>query len=242
MACFTGSVSAAERTPVTVHAAASLTNVLGELGAEFEWRPQVPVKFSFAASSLLAKQIEAGTKADVFVSADQEWMGYLATGDPVSVPVGRYARAALTKLGVWAAVEAKIAGAENVRAALAFVSRGEAPLGIVYATDAKVDPKVRVVDTFPVDTHPPITYPAAAVKGAQSGAALRPYSDSRNASSAARSSACAAAKRVRAASASSPCHRIASSRLRARPSCRYTRFRLSAPTVDSPQSGAVRHS
>lgn len=210
--------AAPEKTPVTVYAAASLTNVLDDLGAEFERRTQVPVKFSYAASSLLAKQIEAGTKADVFVSADQEWMDYLAarkrirpatridvaanrlvlvapadsavqlkiapnfplaaalgsgrlaTGDPASVPVGRYAQAALTKLGVWPSVESRIAGAENVRAALAFVSRGEAPLGIVYATDAKVDPKVRVVDTFPADTHLPITYPAAVVEGASADA------------------------------------------------------------------------
>lgn len=213
-----GPALAAEKAPVTVYAAASLTNVLNDLGAEFERRTQVPVRFSFAASSLLAKQIEAGTKADVFVSADEEWMDYLsarklirastrvdvaanrlvlvapadstvqlkiaphfplaaalgagrlATGDPASVPVGRYAQAALTKLGVWASVERKIAGAENVRTALAFVSRGEAPLGIVYATDAKIDPKVRVVDTFPPDSHAPITYPAAVVESARPGA------------------------------------------------------------------------
>jgi molybdate transport system substrate-binding protein len=93
--------------------------------------------------------------------------GRLATGDPASVPVGRYAQAALMKLGVRASVAWRIAGAENVRAALAFVSRGEGPLGIVYTTDAKVDPKVRVVDTFPADTHRPITYPAALVETAQ---------------------------------------------------------------------------
>jgi molybdate transport system substrate-binding protein len=87
--------------------------------------------------------------------------GRLATGDPASVPVGKYAREALMKLGVWAAVEPRIAAADNVRTALAFVARGEAPFGIVYATDARVEPKVRVVDVFPAVTHAPITYPAA---------------------------------------------------------------------------------
>jgi molybdate transport system substrate-binding protein len=206
--------TAADRPPITVYAAISLTNVLDELGAEYRRATGVPVKFSYAASSVLARQIEAGGQADAFVSADQEWMDYLdrralirrdtrvdvagnalvliapadsgvalriaagfplaaalgngrlASADPESVPAGRYAKAALTALAVWPEVQGRIAGAENVRAALAFVARGETPLGVVYATDAQAEPKVRVVDTFPTDTHPPITYPGAAIANA----------------------------------------------------------------------------
>jgi molybdate transport system substrate-binding protein len=209
----------ATKPPLTVYAAASLTDVLNDVGAAFERRTGASVRFSFASSSLLAKQIEAGTRADVFVSADEEWMDYLASrallrantradvasnrlvlvapsdsairlkiapgfpiasalgngrlalGDPASVPAGRYARTALTKLGAWASVEGRVAAAENVRAALTFVARGEAPLGIVYATDAQVERRVRVVDTFPADTHPPVTYPAAVLKSATADAA-----------------------------------------------------------------------
>jgi molybdate transport system substrate-binding protein len=95
--------------------------------------------------------------------------GRLATGDPDSVPVGKYAQAALKSLGAWAQVEPRLIRAENVRSALAFVARGEAALGIVYATDARVETKVRIVDTFPQDSHPPIRYPIAAT--ATSGAA-----------------------------------------------------------------------
>jgi molybdate transport system substrate-binding protein len=193
-----------------VFAAASLTDVLDELGRAFEARSGVPVKSSLAASSVLAKQIEAGAPADVFFSADLDWMDYLeqrhllrpgsrrdvvtnrlvliapadshmavniapgfdllgalgpsgrlATGDPDSVPVGKYAHAALEKLGVWQRVSERLVRAENVRAALAFVARGEAPLGIVYRTDALAEKRVHIVDTFPQDTHPPITYPIA---------------------------------------------------------------------------------
>jgi molybdate transport system substrate-binding protein len=97
--------------------------------------------------------------------------GRLATGDPDSVPVGRYARSALTALGVWNEVASRLARGENVRAALMYVGRGEAPLGIVYATDALVDKNVRVVDTFPANTHEPIVYPAALTKAAKSEAA-----------------------------------------------------------------------
>ncbi len=179
----------------------------------------MPVKISFAASSVLARQIEAGGKADVFISADQEWMDYLqarnlinkpsrrnlvgnrlvliapadskielkiapgfplaaalgsgrlATGDPDTVPVGRYARSALISLGVWDEVQDRLVRADNVRSAMMFVARGEVPLGIVYTTDALVDSKVRVVDTFPANTHAPITYPAAVLQGARSEAA-----------------------------------------------------------------------
>jgi molybdate transport system substrate-binding protein len=208
-----------EAPPIVVFAAASLTDALQELGADYRKATGHGVKFSFAASSALARQIESGAPADVFFSADIDWMDYLqtrklvqagsrhdllgnrlvlvapaaspvtlkiaphfalaqalgkgrlATGDPDSVPVGRYAQAALTKLGVWDAVADRLVRAENVRAALAFVARGEVPLGIVYKTDALVDKGVRVVDTFPADTHPPITYPIALTAGAKSGAA-----------------------------------------------------------------------
>lgn len=207
-----------ERPELLVFAASSLTNVLDELSAEYRRRAGVSVKLSFAATSVLARQIEAGTRADVFVSADQEWMNYvdarkriapgtrrdlvgnrlvlvapadfagslvitagfplaralgngrLAMGDPDTVPVGKYARAALTQLEVWKDVEAKIARAENVRTALMYVARGETPFGIVYATDAAVERRVRVVGTFPADTHEPITYPAAATIDAQPAA------------------------------------------------------------------------
>lgn len=204
---------------LTVFAASSLTNVIEEIGAAYAQATGVTVRPSFAASSALARQIESGARADVFFSADTEWMDYLqarqllkndsrrdvvgnalvliapvdsevqlkiapgfpldkalgdgrlATGDPDTVPVGKYARAALTHLGVWSAVAAKVARAENVRAALAFVDRGEAPLGIVYATDALVDKKVRIVDTFPANSHPPITYPIAETATARPAAA-----------------------------------------------------------------------
>jgi molybdate transport system substrate-binding protein len=194
-----------------VFAAASLTDVLEDVAEEFEERTGSSVRFSFAASSALARQIEAGAQAGVFVSADLEWMDYLqtrglldartrrnvasnrlaliapadsnmqldirpgfalkaalgrgrlATGDPDIVPVGRYARSALTSLGVWNDVADRLVRADNVRTALAYVASGEAPLGIVYETDARVQRQVRIVGVFPADTHPPIVYPAAAV-------------------------------------------------------------------------------
>ena len=203
---------------LTVFAAASLTDVLTEIGAAFEAKSGIRVRFSFAASSALARQIESGAPADLFVSADLEWMDYLeqrslidpatrrnvasnrlvliaphdsglelkiapgfallqalgegrlATADPASVPAGRYARAALTSLGVWQQVEPRLVPTENVRAALALVSRGEVPLGIVYRTDALIDARVKVIDVFPDDTHPPIVYPAAATTRAQPSA------------------------------------------------------------------------
>jgi molybdate transport system substrate-binding protein len=206
---------AAERV-LTVFAAASLTDALQEVGRAYTAASGVQVRFSFAASSTLARQIEAGAPAQVFFSADQEWMDYLATrgliqaasradivtnslvlvapadsklavsigpgfalaaalgrdgrlamGDPETVPVGRYGKAALTRLGVWDSVSARVIAADNVRTALNFVARGEAPLGIVYATDARSSTRVRVVDTFPAGSHEPITYPAAATS--QSG-------------------------------------------------------------------------
>jgi molybdate transport system substrate-binding protein len=199
-----------EKEPLLVFAAASLANVFDELAPAWERRSGVRVKLSFAASSALARQIEAGSRAHVFVSADQEWMDYLAErnlidrdsrrnlagnrlvliapadskvrlaiapgfglnqalaggrlaiADPDTVPAGRYARAALTTLGAWDPVSSRLVRAENVRAALMYVARGEAPLGIVYSTDAQIDPKVRVVATFPDNSHVPIPYPAAA--------------------------------------------------------------------------------
>jgi molybdate transport system substrate-binding protein len=198
-----------DKSSIVVFAAASLANVLQEIGDNFTKETSLSVKFSFAASSVLARQIENGAPADIFFSADLEWMDYLqtrkliqistrhdvlgnrlvlvapatsklelkiapnfplatalgkgrlASADPDSVPVGRYARQALTKLGVWNAVENRLVRADNVRSALTFVDRGEAPLGIVYETDALIDKKVRVVDIFPDDTQLPIIYPIA---------------------------------------------------------------------------------
>jgi molybdate transport system substrate-binding protein len=200
---------------VTVFAAASLTDALKQVGEAYRHDTGRAVVFSFAASSALARQIEASSGVDIFVSADADWMDYLdrrgliahasrrdllgnrlaliapadsrivlgvkphfdlagalgagrlALADPAAVPAGRYARAALTSLGVWDAVADKIVPAENVRVALAYVAHGEAPLGIVYATDAKAEPKVRVVATFPDDSYPRIVYPAALTKEAK---------------------------------------------------------------------------
>jgi molybdate transport system substrate-binding protein len=220
-ACFFGlqSLAADSEKAITVFAAASLTNALQDLGDAFTKDTSIPVRFSFAASSALARQIENGSRADMFFSADLEWMDYLqarnliqsatrhqvlgnrlvliapvdskiklkiephfalaaavgkshlATGDPDSVPVGRYAHEALANLGVWDQVEARLVRADSVRSALAFVDRGEAALGIVYTTDALVDKNVRVVDTFPADSHMPIIYPVALTSGAQADAA-----------------------------------------------------------------------
>jgi molybdate transport system substrate-binding protein len=208
-----------DKPAITVFAAASLTDVLQELADGFSKDSSIPVRFSFAASSALARQIENGSRADVFFSADLEWMDYLqtrkliqnasrhdvlgnqlvliapldskvtlkiaphfplgkmlgkgrlATGDPDSVPVGRYAHEALANLGVWDEVSARLVRADSVRSALAFVDRGEAALGIVYATDALIDDKVRLLDTFPAESHRPIIYPVALTVGAKPEAA-----------------------------------------------------------------------
>jgi molybdate transport system substrate-binding protein len=213
-----GFAPAAEKQPVVVFAAASLTDAVTEVGASFTKETGIPIKHSFAASSALARQIEAGAPAGVFFPADEEWMDYLekkqllapgtrrdvlgnklvliapanstasvkistgpallaaigtsrvATGDPDSVPVGKYAKAALTKLEIWDQVQARLVRAENVRGALAYVARGEAPFGIVYLTDAKVEPKVKLLDTFPANTHPPIRYPIALTTKADANA------------------------------------------------------------------------
>lgn len=203
--------AAAKAADVTVFAAASLTNALQALAAEWQASGRGTLRFSFAASSTLARQIEQGAAADIFASADERWMDYLAertliqpasrtsvlgntlvlvapaasapapvtvgpgldlaallgprgriaTGDPAHVPVGRYARQALEALGLWAIAEPRLARADNVRAALLFVERGDAPLGIVYATDAAAAQGVRIIGSFPPDSHAPISYPFA---------------------------------------------------------------------------------
>ena len=201
----------AEDKSLVVFAAASMKNALDDIDAAYTAKTGVKVQASYAASSVLAKQIEQGAPADIFVSADTDWMDYaiskknineptrvnllgnsivliapkdseinnvtigpgfdlaklagsgkIATGDVKAVPVGKYAKAALEKLGAWQAAEPKFAMAESVRAALTLVARGEAVLGIVYSTDAKVEPGVKIVGTFPADSHPAIIYPVAA--------------------------------------------------------------------------------
>jgi molybdate transport system substrate-binding protein len=204
---------AAER--INVFAASSLKNALDAVSAAWKVDTNKDAVLSYAASNALAKQIEAGAPADVFVSADLTWMKYLidknlitkgsdvqllgneivlvapkdskvelkiengfkladtvgdgklAIANVDTVPAGKYGKAALEKLGVWASVESKVAQTENVRAALKLVELGEAPLGIVYATDAKVDAVVKMVGTFPSDSHPPIIYPASLVAASQ---------------------------------------------------------------------------
>ena len=201
--------------PVLVFAAASLKNALDDAVSAFQKQNGGEVKVSYAASSALAKQIESGAPADIFISADLDWMNYvadrnlirketranllgnrlvlvapasstvaldikpgfalsdalgsgrLAMADPEAVPAGKYGKAALQKLGVWESVVAKLAPAEDVRAALRFVARGETPLGIVYATDAAAEPGVRIVAAFPPDTYPPIVYPVALTAASQ---------------------------------------------------------------------------
>lgn len=205
---------------ITVFAAASLKNALDDLDAAFNKATGVKVTASYEASSALARQIEQGAPADVFISADLRWMDYaaehklikpdtrlnllgnklvliapkdskpekvaidqgfdiaklagdgrIAVADVKAVPAGLYAKAALEKLGSWTAAEPKLAQAENVRATLAFVARGETPIGIVYETDAKIEPKVKIVGTFPDNSYPPVTYPVAATATAKSMAA-----------------------------------------------------------------------
>jgi molybdate transport system substrate-binding protein len=201
---------------ITVFAAASMKNALDDIDSAFTAKTGIKVIASYAASSVLAKQIEQGAPADIFMSADTDWMDYvanrkavndttrinllgnsivliapkdsglnqvaigpgfdlaklagsgrIATGDVSAVPVGKYARAALEKLGAWQAAGPKFAMAESVRAALTLVARGEAALGIVYATDARIEPGVKIIGTFPGDSHPPIIYPVAATTTAK---------------------------------------------------------------------------
>jgi len=220
-----GLASAAD---ITVFAAASMKESLDEVAANYQRTSGDKVVVSYAASSALARQIENGAPADLFISADLEWMDYLqerklidvasrrtllgnrlvlvgpasgnetldiapnfplaeklgdaklAMANPDAVPAGKYGKAALEKLGVWSAVEPKVARAANVRAALLLVARGEAPYGIVYRTDALAEPKVRVVGTFPEGSHAPVVYPAALVATSakpQPDAAARRFAD-----------------------------------------------------------------
>lgn len=209
-----GSAQAQTRDTTTIYAAASLKDALDAIV-----KPRARVKVVYAASSTLARQIEQGAPADIFISADEAWMDYLAQrallgptsrvnlltsrlvliapagsklnltiapnfplaralgnqrlalADPASVPAGKYAKAALESLGVWNPVSRQLAPAENVRAALLLVARGETPLGIVYASDVVAEPRVRVIGEFPAHTHAPIVYPAAVLAGAKSAEA-----------------------------------------------------------------------
>lgn len=212
----------AESAPVTVFAAASTTNGLNDAIARYAERGMGDVVPSYAASSTLAKQVENGAPADIYLSANAKWMdyleerghiaagtrvdllgnrvvlivpadspvktvpleagvdlaamlgdGHLAMGDPDHVPIGIYGRQAMEKLGVWTTVAPKLARAKTTRAALAMVERGEAPLGVVFATDAAISNKVRVVGQFPVESHESIVYPVAIVSGHETAAAKR---------------------------------------------------------------------
>jgi molybdate transport system substrate-binding protein len=208
---------------VTVFAAASLKDALDEIDGAYQKGAQQKAVISYASSSALAKQVENGAPAHLFISADLDWMDYLekrklldaasrtnllrnelvlvapadskisltvapkfplgsalgngrlAMGDPDHVPAGKYAKAALETLGVWPSVADKIARAENVRSALLFVSRGEAPLGIVYRTDAVADKRVRIAGVFPENSHPPIIYPAAILASGRNNAGAGQY-------------------------------------------------------------------
>ena len=212
--------AAAQGRDVLVFAAASLKNALDEISAQWQRESGKKAAISYAASNTLIKQIEQGAPADIFISADLDWMDYgqqkglikpdtrsnllgnrlvlvapkdsnisaniqpgfdlaallkggrLAMGNVDAVPAGKYGKAALEKLGAWDGVKDKIAQAESVRAALLLVARGEAPLGIVYQTDAASDPTVKIVGTFPENTHPPIIYPVALTKDATGAEAM----------------------------------------------------------------------
>ena len=214
LALFLCSTAAHAEQPVRVFAAASLTNALNDIGAEWQKAGHPKPSLAYGSTSTLAKQIEAGAPADVFASADLTWMDYLdqrgwiaantranllgnelvlivpkgkqfpvqmkagfdiaaafdgklCTGEPGVVPVGIYAKQSLESLGWWSSLQGRIVGTDDVRTALAFVERGECPLGIVYATDAKISDKVEVLDRFPDSSHKPIVYPFAAVKNAR---------------------------------------------------------------------------
>jgi molybdate transport system substrate-binding protein len=215
-ALLTGALPARAADTVTVFAAASLKDALDEVGRAYIARTGNALVISYAASSTLARQIGAGAPADVFISADSDWMDYLQTRDLIrngsrrdllrnrlvliapsnstaqlkiapgfplaaalaggklamaetsSVPAGKYGKAALTSLGVWKDVESSVVSADDVRVALKYVALGEARFGIVYSTDAAVEPRVKVIDTFPETTHPPIVYPAALVVAGKS--------------------------------------------------------------------------
>ena len=208
---------AAQTADVTVFAAASLKNALDAIADDYARATGKRIAISYAASSALARQIEQGAPADLFISADLDWMdhlereklirpetrrpllgnrlvviapadrphpldlrpgavaarvgnGRLALAAVATVPAGKYARQALQNLGLWSEVSERLAEAQNVRAALPFVARGEAPLGVVYETDARADPNVAIVARLPETSHPPIVYPAALTAGARGGA------------------------------------------------------------------------
>jgi molybdate transport system substrate-binding protein len=211
------SLSLQAEEPVRVFAAASLTNALNDVAAQWQRAGHPQPVLSYGASSALAKQVEAGAPADVFASADLAWMDYLdtrgriiagtrfnllgndlvlivpkgqrfvvemkpgfdfskafdgklCTGEPGVVPVGIYAKQSLEALGWWLPLQGRIVGTDDVRAALAFVERGECPVGIVYATDAAISDKVEILARFPAETHQPIVYPFAQVVGARAEA------------------------------------------------------------------------
>lgn len=215
-------VAAAEK--ITVFAAASLTNALQDIATEYQKGKDVEVVSSFASSSTLARQIEQGAPADMFISADQQWMDYaidkqqmvkdtrytllgnelvliaaksakqdkitinkqtdwakllnggrLSVGDPDHVPAGIYAKEALQNLDAWTTLEPQLARANNVRSAMALVEREEAPLGIVYGSDAVASDKVKVIAIFPQDSHKPVEYPMAIVKDHQTPAVTAFY-------------------------------------------------------------------
>jgi molybdate transport system substrate-binding protein len=231
---FPRGAGAAGEQHLLVFAAASTRDALEAVARLWQAQGHARVRFSFAASSALARQLEQGAPADLFVSADGDWMDYvrrqglvrgdtvrpllgnrlvlvapagdpaanlalrpgvdlaaalaggrLAVADVRSVPAGRYARAALESLGAWPAVKSRLSMSENVRVALALVARGEAPLGIVYESDAHADPRVRVVDVFPADSHPPIRYPVAIMRASRNAEAQGFYDHLRSAAAAA---------------------------------------------------------
>ncbi|EEP90740.1 molybdate ABC transporter substrate-binding protein [Yersinia kristensenii] len=221
LAAFSSSAMAAD---ITVFAAASLTNALQDISAQYKKEKQVDVVASYASSSTLARQIEQGAPADLFISADQQWMDYaidkqqmvantrytllgnelvliapkdskidkveidkktdwkklldggrLAVGDPDHVPAGIYAKESLENLGAWSTLAPEMARANNVRSAMALVERAEAPLGIVYGSDAIASDKVKVVGVFPEASHKPVEYPMAIVKGHENPAVTAFY-------------------------------------------------------------------
>jgi molybdate transport system substrate-binding protein len=213
MLCVLLAPLAARAQELTAFAAASLTDAMKDVSAQWAQAGHQPLRMSFGSSSTLARQIEQGAPANLFASADEKWMDYLAeknliaadtrkdllgndlvlvvtadkpqhvtigpgfdllgligpngriaTGDPAHVPVGIYAEQALKKLGLWDAVAPRLARTDDVRSALLLVERGEAPAGIVYATDAAVSKAVMIAGTFPFESHDPISYPFAVTR------------------------------------------------------------------------------
>jgi molybdate transport system substrate-binding protein len=220
-ACGVGPSQSEENAPLVIMAAASLQESLTALADQWEAKGEARPQLIFAGTSSLARQALSGAPADIFISADAQWMdqlevvniiaadapqslvqnalvlvapkqskaavdlansatfdaalgrGRLAIADPASVPAGRYAAAALEHFGLWDGLQDRITGSENVRAALALVERGETPLGIVYASDARASNKVRVIARFPAGSHPKIVYPAALLTGSNNRTAPR---------------------------------------------------------------------